>query len=77
MPIDQWLRGPLKGWANELLDRDRLDSEGFFDGAKVQKLLQNHLSGKEQLEYQVWSLLMFQSWLANRPSRTVLSGQTV
>lgn len=65
IPLDQWLRGPLRPWAEDLLNRDRIESEGFFHAAPVQRLLQRHLSKQEQNEHQLWSLLMFQSWQAS------------
>ncbi len=65
IPIGQWLRGPLKSWAEELLDHDRLAADGFFKPQLVQRMLQTHLSGRGQLENQLWNLLMFQSWNAS------------
>ena len=69
VPIDKWLRGPLKSWASELLDRDRLTAEGFFEPSVVCDLFERHLSGKAQLELQLWSILMFQSWYSLQGSK--------
>lgn len=64
IPIDQWLRGPLRQWAQDLLDRDRLAEDGIFNPQTVCEMLKKHLHGKAQLEHQLWSVLMFQSWNA-------------
>ena len=66
VPLSAWLRGPLKPWADELLQKGRIEQEGFFDGAVVRNLWRDHQSGKHNREYQLWGLLMFQSWLENQ-----------
>lgn len=63
LPIAEWLRGPLREWAEELLHEDRLQCEGYFHPGTVRKLWGEHLSGQRNLENQVWGLLMFQAWL--------------
>jgi asparagine synthase (glutamine-hydrolysing) len=63
-PIGGWLRGPIRGWAEELLDASRLRQEGFFDPEQVRPVWAHHLSGKENAEGRLWCVLMFQSWLA-------------
>jgi asparagine synthase (glutamine-hydrolysing) len=62
VPIDSWLRGPLKGWAETLLNEGRLRDEGFFSPEPIQKMWKEHLSGKRNWQYQLWDILMFQSW---------------
>ncbi len=64
VPIDIWLRGPLRDWAEELLDETRLRNEGFFEAAPIRKLWDEHLSGVHNWQYHLWTVLMFQSWLA-------------
>lgn len=67
VPIDSWLRGPLRDWAEPLLDRKRLEEEGYFEAELIQKRWNEHQSGRRNWQYQLWCVLMFQSWLdANR-----------
>ena len=65
IPIDNWLRGPLRDWASELLDEKRLREEGFFNPEPIRKKWQEHLSGSRNWQYLLWDVLMFQSWLEN------------
>ena len=63
VPIDQWLRGPLREWAEELLDQHRLQREGFLQAAPIQQKWQQHLRGDADWQYLLWDVLMFQAWL--------------
>jgi asparagine synthase (glutamine-hydrolysing) len=63
IPIGQWLRGPLKQWADALLATDRLTQEGYFHPELVSKVWQEHLSGSCDHTAKLWSVLIFQSWL--------------
>lgn len=63
VPLDQWLRGPLRDWAENLLDRHRLAQEGYFDADIIRDAWSRHLSGDSSFGYRLWSVLMFQSWL--------------
>ena len=63
VPLGDWLRGPLREWAEILLDGNRLKNEGYFNPTIVHQNWQDHISGKRNLEHQLWNVLMFQSWL--------------
>ena len=67
VPIDAWLKGPLRAWAEALLDKQRLQDEGFFNPEPILQKWQEHLTGKHNWQYHLWDILMFQAWLeANR-----------
>lgn len=63
VPIDAWLRGPLRDWAEALMDPRRLRSEGYFDAAIIESRWREHLSGRRNWQYHLWDILMFQAWL--------------
>lgn len=63
IPLDSWLRGPLREWAESLLAPERLRREGYFAVEPIQRLWREHLSGARQWHYQIWDVLMFQAWL--------------
>lgn len=66
MPLSVWLRGPLKDWAESLLDEKRLREEGYFNPGPIRKKWQEHLSQRCNWQYQLWDVLMFQEWLAEQ-----------
>ena len=63
IPVDSWLCGPLKDWAENLLDQTRLQQEGYFETKLIREKWKEHLSGKRNWQYDLWSILMFQAWL--------------
>jgi asparagine synthase (glutamine-hydrolysing) len=65
IPIDAWLRGPLRSWAEALLDEQRLRNESFFQAAPIRAKWAEHLSGQRNWQYHLWDILMFQAWLEN------------
>ncbi len=62
VPIEEWLRGPLRDWAEALLDENRLRQEGYFRPQAVRQIWQAHVSGRRQHTFLLWSLLTFQAW---------------
>lgn len=63
VPIDSWLRGPLRDWAENLLDERRLRLEGYLDPAPIRKRWAEHLKNQKNWQYPLWYVLMFQDWL--------------
>ena len=63
VPIDVWLRGPLRSWAENLLDEGRLRREGYFNPEMVKKMWLEHLTGQRNWMARLWNVLMFQAWL--------------
>ena len=62
IPLDAWLRGPLREWAEELLDEHRLRREGYLHPAPIREKWDEHLSGRRNWQYWLWNVLMFQAW---------------
>jgi asparagine synthase (glutamine-hydrolysing) len=62
VPVGEWLRGPLRDWAEELLAPARVEQQGLLDNRAVQRLWQQHQSGWRNHKNLVWSILMFQAW---------------
>ena len=63
IPLEQWLRGPLRTWGEELLDERALLTQGFFDPAPIRRKWAEHVSGARSWSYELWCILMFQAWL--------------
>jgi len=63
LPLHSWLRGPLREWAESLLDEKRLRDQGFFDPNPIREMWAEHLSARHDWQYHLWDVLMFQAWL--------------
>ncbi|HTZ10138.1 MAG TPA: asparagine synthase (glutamine-hydrolyzing) [Acidimicrobiales bacterium] len=63
IPVGDWLRGPLRPWAEDLLDPVGLAAEGILDVAAVRRLWDEHRTGRFDRQFEVWDVLMFQAWL--------------
>ena len=63
LPIGTWLRGPLRPWAEELLDERRLRNQSLLDPAPIRHAWSQHLSGRRDLAYELWDVLVLQAWI--------------
>ena len=63
VPIHEWLRGPMRPWAEELLIESRLKDEGYFCEKPIRQKWMEHVSGRYNWQAQLWGVLMFQAWL--------------
>lgn len=66
VPIEHWLRGPLRDWAEDLLSEDRIKREGYLNAAPIRKKWAEHLSSHRNNQHSLWCVLMFQAWLAEQ-----------
>jgi len=66
VPLDSWLRGPLREWAESLIDAGRLRQEGYFHPAPIRQMWDEHLSGRRNWQHHLWNVLMFQAWLSEQ-----------
>jgi asparagine synthase (glutamine-hydrolysing) len=68
VPLDAWLAGPLRGWAEDLLDEKRLREDGLLNPDPIRQKWAEFLSGAASWQYYIWDVLMFQAWLAEQRS---------
>jgi asparagine synthase (glutamine-hydrolysing) len=68
IPIGQWLRGPLKSWADDLLNPALIQAQGYFNSYIISELWNQHISGSHDWTTKLWTILMFQSWLVEQES---------
>ena len=75
VPVGDWLRGPLRSWAESLLDGPRIRREGFLDAPRVTEMWRAHLAGHSEWQSYLWTVLMFQAWTESRnaPASNCLS----
>jgi len=69
VPIDHWLRGPLREWAEHLLDPAKLKAQGFFAVEPISRAWAEHLGGQRSNQYPLWVILMFQAWFEHQHER--------
>ncbi|MBN9495481.1 MAG: asparagine synthase (glutamine-hydrolyzing) [Alphaproteobacteria bacterium] len=62
VPIDSWLRGPLRDWAEDLLDEKAMKADGLLDPAPIREAWNTHISGTANMHYPIWTVLMFRAW---------------
>lgn len=62
VPIGEWLRGPLRDWAEDLLSQQALSEDGLLDPAPIRRAWRDHLTGQHNFETPLWTALMFQAW---------------
>jgi asparagine synthase (glutamine-hydrolysing) len=70
VPIHEWLRGPMRTWAEDLIDESRLRNEGFFAEKPIRQKWNEHVSGRRNWQAQLWAVLMFQAWLEQQKIHT-------
>ena len=62
VPLEAWLRGPLRDWAEDLLNPAAMRQAGFLDADRVQEKWRQHLAGTHNWQYLLWDVLMFEAW---------------
>ena len=78
VPVGDWLRGPLRDWAADLLTPDRLRRDGLLDATAVGRVWDGHARGESGMDQGLWGILMLQSWLeATRSSAPRHEGRPV
>jgi asparagine synthase (glutamine-hydrolysing) len=62
VPVGEWIKGPLRAWAEDMLSRERLDRQGFFHGAAIERRWLDHVAGRRDATWSLWPVLMFETW---------------
>lgn len=71
VPIGDWLKGDLREWAEDLLDHEKIESDGIFNPAPVRRMWDDHIAGRRNAQYPLWVILMFQAWRSSPASPTL------
>jgi asparagine synthase (glutamine-hydrolysing) len=66
VPLDAWLRGPLREWAESLLSEERIRRDGYFDPVPIRHAWDAHVKGGASFGHRLWSVLMFQAWASEQ-----------
>jgi asparagine synthase (glutamine-hydrolysing) len=66
VPIDVWLKGPLREWAEGYLNENRIKGEGYLNAPMVTSRWEEHMKGKRKWQQHLWGVLMFQTWLESQ-----------
>ena len=70
IPIGEWLRGPLNEWMMDLLNESSIKQQGLLNYDAIKPILEMHMDGNSDYSLNLWSILMFQSWLQHNSSHT-------
>jgi asparagine synthase (glutamine-hydrolysing) len=73
IPVGEWIKGPLRPWAEELLDAPRMAAEGWFDPNLIHRRWCDHLAGRRDSTAALWAILMFQNWLREQKQSVALA----
>jgi asparagine synthase (glutamine-hydrolysing) len=68
IPVGEWIKGPLRYWAEDLLDPTAMRADGWFEPQIVQRRWRDHLAGRRDSTPALWTILMFQAWLREQDS---------
>ncbi len=63
MPLGQWLKGPLRGWAEDLLNPEKIMEDGILNSVPINRKWKEHVDGVTKWDAQLWSVLTFQAWI--------------
>jgi len=63
VPLDSWLRGPLRSWVHDLIDINQIEADGYLNPSRVRKILSSHNAGESSKSELIWCLVVFQQWL--------------